>query len=262
VLDISELKGKNRPEPIKELVIDCHAHIGNWHNFYIPWPDVESMIEVMDRLGFDMVCMTAHAAIGPDFKRGNDEVIDVLKKYPDRFRGYVTVNPPYEDELIKELERCFSRDGFFGIKLHPESHDYSVDEGFCVPVFEYAQDKELPILSHTWNSAQILKKLARNYPDIKFLMAHASQHCAVGGEDYLETAREENNVFLDIASSTVSYGMIERLVDKAGEDKILFGTDFPFIEASVQLGSVLGAEITDLQKEKILGKNMKRIIES
>lgn len=248
--------------PVESFVLDCHAHVGFWHNFFIPWPGPGGMVEVMDACGMDTACVTAHAAIGPDFRRGNDAVIEAVEKFPGYFKGYVTVNPGYEDELVKELERCFSHGSFIGIKIHPLTHQYSVAEGICVPVLEYADSRGLPILSHTWDSARMLGRLSEKYRRAKFLVAHASSLCAVSGEDYLGLARERDNVFLDTASSSAAYGTVERLVDKAGADKILFGTDFPFIEAAVQLGAILWADVGEDARRKILGGNMKRIIGS
>ena len=40
-------------------VIDAHAHLGRYFNFYIPRPDAATMVELMDRLGVD------HIHIGP-----------------------------------------------------------------------------------------------------------------------------------------------------------------------------------------------------
>ena len=98
------------------------------------------------------------------------------------------------------------------------------------------------------------------YPAVKFIVGHITSICAAGGEDYLELAGERRNVFLDLASSVILPGMLERITEKAGVEKVLFGTDFPFVEAAVQLGSVLWAEISEASKVKIFGANMAKIL--
>ena len=44
------------------------------------------------------------------------------------------------------------------------------------------------------------------------------------------------NTFFDIAASTVDLGLVEMLVDGIGADRVLFGTDLPFLDCRMQIG--------------------------
>jgi predicted TIM-barrel fold metal-dependent hydrolase len=54
-------------------------------------------------------------------------------------------------------------------------------------------------------------------------------------------------------------GVVEKAVKEAGADRIVYGSDIPFRDASTQLGNVFYADITREQKEQVLGLNSKRI---
>jgi predicted TIM-barrel fold metal-dependent hydrolase len=49
-------------------------------------------------------------------------------------------------------------------------------------------------------------------------------------------------------------------VQRFGASKILFGSDFPDLDTSLNLGPLLTAKISDEDKRLILGLNMERIL--
>jgi len=239
-----------------ELVIDGHAHMGPWYNFYIPENGIDGMIRDMDNVGITVVCPAAHASIGPDFVEGNNLVVAAAKKYPGRVAGYIGVNPNYDDGVLLEIKRC-ERLGLKNIKLH-SIHGLSYDHAKYRPAFEYANERGWAILAHTWgNDALLFVNFARTYPNAKFLLGHSG---VARFDLYCELGRKHHNIYLDIATSLSGYNWIEEFVKKAGADKVLYGSDIPFISAPQQIGKVLFARISDADKRKILGLNAKRAL--
>ncbi len=246
-----------------ELVIDAHCHMGPYFNFHIPDNDAGGMVKVMDRLGINMACTSPHVGITPDFKMGNDIAAQAMRDYPGRFFGYITLNGSYPDEITEEIERCYNM-GMRGFKIHPSLHGYPANGENLRPMWEYANEKRLPILSHTWGgdrtcSPGVLGKLAEKYPNVPVLLGHAGGTPA-GYDEAIEVAKKQENVFLETCCSSVIYGLIERFVREVGADRIVFGTDMPFVNANAQIGKILYAKISDEDKRKILGLNMARII--
>src|SRR3972149_12321252 len=109
------------------LVIDCHGHLGAWHLTHMPKKSLREMIEAMDPLGIDKLCLSPFLGCFCDFRRGNDELGEAIKKYPPRLIGQMTVNPHYPDEILPELERGGRAYGVRMLKIHPFCHDYPVD---------------------------------------------------------------------------------------------------------------------------------------
>jgi len=245
-------------------VLDCHGHIGSWPTVHMPRSSVEQTIETMDRLGVKRLCLSPFLGCFCDFKRGNDLLAEAVAQYPQRLIGQFTINPNYADEILPELERCESRYGVRMIKIHPFCHEYPADGQGYRQLWEYADEKKKIVLTHTWESdktcgPELFAPIARRYPDVKIILAHAGV-TQRGCEEAISAAGGHDNLFLDTASSQPHIGMIERFVNEVGADRVLFGSDVPLLEPAAQLGRIAYARIKETDKEKILGLNLKRLL--
>lgn len=245
-----------------ELVIDAHCHMGRWFNFNVPNGDAAGMVAQMDRLGIRACVSAHHSSIGPDFRYGNDEVLQAMADFPGRIYGYATINPNYpEKEVAAELERCISA-GMVGVKFHPDMHQCAVDDAKYRAAWEYANEHHLPLLSHTGtggrNPVKSFEKLAEIYPNVTVILGHAG-FGSEGANHSIEAASKYPNIYPEITGSVVVYGTLERMVNRLGADRVLFGTDIPFLDPRPQLGRVAFAKISDDEKRKVLGLNAARI---
>jgi len=50
------------------------------------------------------------------------------------------------------------------------------------------------------------------------------------------------------------------LVNEAGADRVLFGSDMPLMDPRSQIGKIITARISDEAKQKILGGNASRLL--
>jgi hypothetical protein len=246
-------------------VYDCHGHLGVHPDFPAYKQDLEAIIQVMDLLNIEVLAITSTRACYNDCPRGNAEVAEALRAYPQRFRGYVTVNPNTPGEALRELERW----GYFHrpplIKLHPDLHKYPVSGGHYRPVWDFAHQMRAVVLVHTWESDPncgplLLGPIAREFSQAKIILGHSGVTWR-GYAQALEVAAETPNTFLDITGSQSHRIIIERMVAQVGAQRILFGSDMPFLEAAMVLGRVLSARISDGDREKILRKNFLSLIE-
>jgi predicted TIM-barrel fold metal-dependent hydrolase len=242
-------------------IVDCHAHLGAYAPMHTPAAGTAQMVGLMDRLGIEATCASSLTACGSDYRWGNDQVSQAMAACPGRVRGYVVVNPNYPEDTLPEIERCFARAPFIGLKFHPEWHDYPPDGPNYEPALAYAQERGLIVLSHTWGTADYLERLSRRYPNATFIQAHTAAgwrgHIPL---DYFRVARARPNVYLDLVISVAWYGALERLVDEVGSERLLFGTDAPFLDPSIVLGRVAFARLPDTDKARILGLNMLEIM--
>jgi predicted TIM-barrel fold metal-dependent hydrolase len=100
--------------------------------------------------------------------------------------------------------------------------------------------------------------MARRYPAAIFLLAHTGAGDVTAN---ISLIRECPNVYGDLAYSRSPRGMVRRLVDEVGADRIVWGSDMIFFNIAHQLGKVLGADLTDEGRAKILGGNARRILD-
>ena len=246
-----------------ELVIDAHGHMGDYYDFFIPQNDAAGMLRSMDNLGIDQIWTSGHACLCASLNAGNEEVRDASEKWPDRFRAYLTINPHFAERTRAMLENAEVM-GFDRIKLHPSCHDYPVDGDLCAPVWEYANDRGLIVLIHTWHGdarcdPALFEKLAERYPKALMLLGH-SGGTFDGYTTAIRVCHARPNVYLDLTGSGfLEYGVIEHFARHADVDRLLYGSDMPFISANSQLSKILAARIDDETKRKILGGNAKAL---
>ncbi len=248
-----------------ELIIDCHTHLGPWHNFYIPEHSAASMVRSMDRLGVDLCVCSPHLAIGPDYLEGNREVMAAADAFPGRFVPYVAINPHRpEDEVRREIEHWHALGRLRAFKIHPSVQGCRADAPGYAPLFEHANAHGLPVLSHSWSGDEhcgpaVLGQLARQWPNAKVVIAHSLSSWQMIDEACAQ-AEEHGNVFLDMTGSLLLYQGLETMVQKVGAARVLLGTDLPFIDPRPTLGRVLMARLADDDKRQILGLNAQALL--
>ena len=76
----------------------------------------------------------------------------------------------------------------------------------------------------------------------------------------IDVALEHPNVYLETCSTFRTPGVIEQLVEEAGAERVLFGSDVPLMDPRAQLGKILTADISDDDKRLILGGNARRLL--
>ena len=77
---------------------------------------------------------------------GNDYVANVVKKYPDQFIGFASVDPWKEAEAVQELERAVKDLGLRGLKLHPISQAFFPNDQRFYPLWEKCVELDIPAL--------------------------------------------------------------------------------------------------------------------
>jgi predicted TIM-barrel fold metal-dependent hydrolase len=102
-----------------------------------------------------------------------------------------------------------------------------------------------------------LEQQFERYPRVTFVMAHTA---SCGAAPYIRLAQTYPNVYIETCFSICPRGLFETLVRAGVTDKVLWGTDQYFMDASQQLGRVVLAQIPESDKRKILGANAARAL--
>ena len=243
------------------LLVDAHAHLGPWYNFHIPgdfW--AEGLTAAMDTCGIDLAIIAPHVGIGPDPVEGNRLAADAVEQHPNRLAAYCTVNPNYaESEMLGELDNWVTSGVCRGIKIHPTTHDYAADGPDYRPVWGFAHENGLPVLVHTWGGDALCGPLmfdgiGREFSGARIILGHSGASVS-GIRESITAAQNRPNLFLDLTKSFMHQGLLEEMVSAVGADRVLFGTDLPFVDCRGQVGYVASARVTDDEKRKIFGLN-------
>ncbi len=209
--------------------------------------DLEGMIRHMDEANVEKAVIVSLDTSASDHwafkgkKLTNDQVADFVRQYPDRFIGYGSVDPRRED-AVEETERCIKELGLRGMKFHPAAVGlYPNDEKYFYPLYEKCVELGVPVQSHCGTTGLYFTKIkytmpiyyddvAVDFPTLKLVLLHYG----IGGwhEQAMAVAFRHPNVYLDISGASPRVIPKELLLAANTpfyQDKILFGTDYPFV---------------------------------
>ena len=257
-----EKKWRPEIENLKqELIIDAHAHFMSWYQPIFSQDDMAMIVRSMDELGIDK--LTISEVLG--YTNDNELTRRFMKAYPDRIIGRCCINPNYPDEVARIIKRDIEEFGMQGFKIHSH-HGHPPGHPAYDPMWRYAQKNRLSVKAHTWGhdqnaSPEAFERILAKYPKVILIMGHAGGGEFDDHDPYIDFANKHRNVYLEITYSQAPYRRIEHLVERAGEDKVLFGSDAFMRGFESQLGWVFYADITREQKKKILGLNLQGILD-
>ena len=256
-------KQMRQGQPLSDiLIIDGHAHLGEYANFFMNKPDAASMVEVMDRIGMQAAVVSANAAISSNTEFGNRMVLDAVRAFPGRFLGYVVANPYEAEDMEATLNHYLDEPGMVAIKLHPELHDdYPMIGPRYEPMWQVAAERHVPVLFHTYFGGDTLEDIARlaeKYPEVPLLVGHELQDKNL--EAMAELANSFPNIYVDLSVPEI-YCVTEFFYEALDDiRKLIFGTDFPWGNCHFRVGAVVYARIPADAKRKVLGENMAELL--
>lgn len=199
----------------------------------------------------------------------NDEIYQVVKKYPDHFVGIASVPLQDVDRSIQELDRVTHHLGCKGVVIGTNINGVDLDAAELFPFYERVNELGIPIFVHpfTWeqgrerlshyrlepilgfmveNSIAILKiilgGILERYPKLKFCFAHLG-----GSVPYLKGRIDKGATVYAETQSKISqppsFYLQKVYLDTAyfygpallcalsciPEEHFVFGTDHPFL---------------------------------
>jgi len=243
-------------------VYDMHGHMDIWHSIYFPRPDAPDMIRTMNECGVKMLVFSHHMALfAPDV--GNTPAIQAVRQYPDRLRAYCVINPHYPGQIKADLASFESYpDVYVGFKFLPDYHGVALYDEAYRSAWEYANDRELLVLTHTWGGSQfdgpaVVERVAEKYPRVKLLMGHS---CHGDWDAAVRLAQDRPNVYLELTAVFDDRGVLEKFVREAGSHRMLFGTDLPWFDPHHAIGALLSARISDEDRHNICHRNAEALL--
>ena len=260
-------------------IIDIHGHLGNI-NFVLFWAaDADKLAAYCRESGVTKLCLSASRAIMYDVREGNAELDAALKKH-DEFYGYVVVSPTFPDSL-GDLKYLKTNKKFRGIKIHPDYHGYDLSVPSNFKFVDKVLKKTPMALFHCScmpgsgkSPFATIVELARRNPKTKIVAAHGAGLFQNGNYPFfpnLDSLEREaakglpKNRWVDTAHYLLYCypTILQKMVDLAGADHVVFGTDAP-LQGPMQMRFM--AELVDSlenpqsDKDKIFYKNAEKIL--
>lgn len=185
-----------------------------------------------------------------------------------RFISFGGIHPDaedYEQEIahIKEL-------GLHGIKLHPDYQGFMIDDERMDKIYDAIERADLPVIFHSGydcvspdlihSTPERALNMIKKHPKLKVILAH------LGANMMWEQVRDvlagvDGEVYFDTAfTSMCPDELMQAIVEKHGADRILFASDCPWDSSYLIKEKILRLNISEDNKEKILGGNAEGLL--
>lgn len=239
------------------MIIDCHCHAGKGDGLTGPWDTrapLEKYIRRAAQAGINRTVL--FAAFHSDYAVANREVARIVASRPNRFYGFAFVHPERDRGRIGMLvQEAVEQFGFAGIKVH--RYDGRITREIC----EVARAFSLPVLYDVVGEVTGVELLATEYPDVSFIIPHLGSFA----DDWraqlalIDHLVRHPNIYTD-TSGIRRFDLLEQAAQRAGAQKILFGSDGPWLHPGVELAKVRALRFPPEEEQLVLGGNLLRLI--
>lgn len=175
---------------------------------------------------------------------------------------------PHSEDALDELERIKSL-GLKGVKLHPDYQGFAVDDPKMKPIYRKISSLGLICVFHAgldygfappYGGMPENMRTAVGWFDSPVVAAHwGGINC---GEGVLQHLCGIEHLYFD---TSFGYSMMpryyaERILEKQGADKMLFGTDTPWHSPELEWRLLDALGLSDAEREAIACANAKKLL--
>ena len=238
-------------------IFDCHTHLG--------CADPDGSCFDVDELSGALAAVDGRAVVFPlaepsGYRAANDRTLAAAETAEGRLVAFCRVDP--HSDAVGELERAVGR-GAAGIKPHPRAERFGLDDPAVHGIFDFANERRLPIIVHAGRGIPSLGAdalaLAGDYPRVPLILAHA----AIADLSWIwREAAGQRNLFFDTAWWNTADQLALFTLLPPGQ--ILFASDTPYgrtiAAALVVLRAAMAAGLNAEQIAMVAGGQLKRLL--
>lgn len=257
-------------------LIDFHTHIypdaiakkatESIENFYSMKAEnvgtADRLLEVSRENGIVLSVVLPVAVKPTGVTHINDFAAEMQNTHKE-FYCFGTVHAGMEN-IEEETARLMAL-GLHGIKLHPDTQLFDIDDERMFPVYEMIEGR-IPLMVHSgdyrysYSHPERLRRVMKEFPRLVTIAAH------FGGwsmpDEGARQLADMKNCFVDISSSfdRISVEEGEKFVSLFGADRVLFASDFPLGSPTEERKNLMRMRLSDDTREKIAYKNAEKLI--
>jgi uncharacterized protein len=260
---------KKAKDNINHPIIDVSVHLGI--SAYGEEQGTKKLLKSMNQDGIGTSIVSCFTPPDLSFYKGNRLIEQAVRQNPSRLKGAVRIDPRAQ-ESRKTLRKFLGKKSFVCVSLNPFEQAFKVNSPLVNPIYETAERTNVPVMLESGypivSLAFQVAEVAKEFRKVKFVMTHAGQLLASGQSeaDSLRVMLDNPNIYCDTSQIILSGigGFIERVMHedkKYSRTRVMFGSNSPHGELSMELMRVTKADITDDEKRLVLSKNAEKLFE-
>lgn len=174
-------------------------------------------------------------------KSNNDSVIEFVKAFPNKFIGFLGLDPHKGMKAIEELKHGVNDLGLRGAAVDPYLAQIYANDAKYYPIYSKCCELDIPIVFTTGPATLVPNAIidhvapryidiaARDFPELKIVISHGGYPWV---NEAIIVAERNRNVYIDLSEYEFS-PMSEAYVQAANtmiSDKILYASAHPFVD--------------------------------
>jgi hypothetical protein len=232
---------------------------------------IDAMLAEMDAVGIERALLIApvlgsgHPAT---WRLPYEAVAAVVDEHPTRFRGLAGIDPREGMAGVRRLESAIKELGFVGAHFYPHWFGLPPDDRRWYPFYTKCAELDVPIQLQVGHCLRYsadyplesvgrpitLDRVACDFPELKIVGSHIGWPWV---EEMISVAWKHPNVYISSDAHAPKHWKQEfvRFIDSWGQDKVLFGTDFPVIGIERAVREIEELSLREKPLQKLMRDN-------
>lgn len=208
---------------------------------------IDDYLRRMDAAGIEHSLLIAVRAgdlrMKGSFEVTYERVAEICRAHPTRFSGLAGIDPFRGMQGLRDLEQAVREYGFVGAHLYPHWFEMAPDHARYYPYYAKCCELDVPIMMQVGHNLiyqrdrrlpsvgrpLTLDAVAIDFPELKLIGIHIGVPWT---DEMISMAWKHPNVYIggDAYAPRHWPESFVKYIDSYGQDKVLFGTDWPVIE--------------------------------
>ncbi len=251
------------------MIYDADTWIGHWPYRRLPNTAASDLLKQMDSHGIEKALVGSLQGIFyKDSHEANRELTKAVSRYRDRLVPCAILNPTYFG-WAEDLKQCREEWAMPVLRLIPQYHPYKLTDDVADEIVAAAHELKMTVAvygrvmdlrgrSHLDHSRQVpadeIMAMFKKFHGASFMLLNSGAVKAPKGA-------KAPKIFQDVAQMHGGCGVgIEKGLKTCTADRLMFGSTMLLRYPKPALLAIETVKATKAQKEKILYKNLKRLI--
>lgn len=199
-------------------------------------------------------------------------VLGAVKNHPDRFFGLAGVDPTEGMKGVGELQRAVEEYGFVGAHGYPHWFEIAPDQARWYPIYAKCVELDVPIQLQVGQSMIYapdypcrsvgrpitLDSVACDFPELRLVGIHVGIPWV---DEMIAMAWKHRNVYIGSDAHRPTYWppSFVNYINSYGQDKVIFGTDFPVLDFERTVSDIKALGLRDNSVRKFMRENTIRL---
>jgi hypothetical protein len=236
----------------------------------------EQMLSMMDRAGIERAFLiatkTGRLGLPGSWHLPYEIVAEAVRMHPGRFYGLAGLDPTEGMAGVRSLEHAVRELGFIGAHMYPHWFELAPDHARWYPFYAKCVELDVPVQMQVGQSLiyapeQRLRSVGRpitldaiacDFPELKLIGIHVGIPWT---DEMIAMSWKHANVYIGTDAHSPKYWpeQFVHFINTFGQDKVLFGTDFPVLDFSRTLEEIAALGLRQDAMRKLLRDNALRI---